>query len=228
MKIRAAKIKRNTGYIDFKDFLNKEFSKDKEAFVPDLELSCNECHEIEDLPSNRDSILSFLVKFKADHLSDPKAVSQGTTGFKLPNDLHYVSDHSRTSVFKSLQISHFNLIFADVSELERVAKDIYSVLSSHPHFSTSDVDSYIEAVYTRSDWSSLLSNPNKTKWRKHIGSILKRRLTRDYGKIDNQNDISKSLGIDATGFKSLITEILSYTNIPENEMKLLKENKVIQ
>ena len=227
MKIRAAKIKRNTGYVDFNDFLNKEFSKDKEAFVPDLELSCNECDGTENFPNESDSILSFLVKFKADQLSDPKAVSQGINGFKLPNDLQYVSDHSRASVFKSLQMNHLNLIFADSPELERVAKDIYDVLSSHPHFSVSDVDGYIEAVYTRSDWSNLFSNPNKTKWKKHVGSILTRKLTRDYGKIDIQDDISKSLVIDATGFKSLIMEILSYTSFSENEMKLLKKNKVI-
>ena len=59
MKIRAKKKKssRYTAY-EFDDFLLKELSKDKELFIPDLELSCNECTESECL-ENTDSPFSF-------------------------------------------------------------------------------------------------------------------------------------------------------------------------
>lgn len=227
MKIRAAKVKRNTGYVDFNDFLNKEFSKDKEVFIPDLELSCNDCDSVEDFANHRDSTLSFLVKFKADQLSDPKAVSQGASGFNLPDSLNYVSDSSRPSIFRSIQLNHFNLVFSNASDLVQVAEDIFEDLNSHPHFAASDVDSYLETVYSRSDWGGFASNPNKTKWKKHIGNVLKRRLHRDYGKVDNQKEIVNSLGIDAAGFKNLIADILKYTSFSENETALLKANYVI-
>lgn len=228
MKIRSAKNKRKTGYVNFDDFLLKEFSKDKEEFHPDMALSCNECFNQEDFVAARDSTLSFLVEFKADALEDPAAVKGGLKGFIVPDDVTYEKDSSQPKPFKSLQEQHYNLLFNDDAEVCRVAQDIFNNLKGcSVQYDLVDIDSYLLSVYSRNDWIDLLKLPNKSEWKKFIGAVLKRKLRIVYGDVDRESDIISAMKMDPTGFKSLICEVLNYSNFSGQQMTLLQKHDAI-
>ncbi len=228
MKIRSAKVKRKTGYVNFDDFLLKEFSKDKEEFHPDMMLSCNECFDKEDIATDSDSVLSFLVKFKADVLGDPAAVKGGLKGFILPVDVTYEKDSSQPKPFKSLQEQHYNLLFSSDTEVRRVAQDIFNNLTGlSVEHDLVDIDSYLLSVYGRGDWNNLINLPNKSEWKKFIGAVLKRKLRNVHGEVDKESDIKSAMNMDPTGFKSLIGEVLKYSNFSGPQMTLLQKHGAV-
>ncbi|MEN0059405.1 MAG: hypothetical protein AAGB31_11270 [Bdellovibrio sp.] len=227
MKVRAAKLKRKSGYVDFSDFLNKEFSKDKEKFEPDWELSCNECYDDENFEQDQDSVLSFLIKFKAELLSDPEAVKQGVAGFILPPHLNYQQDSTRRNTFKSVELNHYNLIFRDVQEIQQTAQAVFQNSSLQQRFAASEVDLYLEGVYLRQDWAALLNKNNKKKWRQYLGTLLKKRLKADYGENKTQEEVERNMKVDPDGFSKLISEIARYSSFVEPQLSLFKANKLL-
>lgn len=227
MKIRSAKTKRKTGYVDFNDFLLKEFSKDKENFIPDMTLSCNECLAQEDFAKDQDSVLSFLVKFKADVLEDPAAVKGGVKGFRLPDDLNYQKDDSQAKAFKTLQKNHYNLLFKDEMEVRNTAANIFNTSGLSIECDINAIDDYLYSVYLRDDWVNLLNLPNKNEWKKFIGGVLKRKLRDVHGYIDKESQIKAALAMDSNGFRHLAGEVLKYSNFSEPQEALLRKHNVI-
>lgn len=219
MKIRSRKTNRNTEY-DLEDFLLKEFSKDKELFVPDDELSCNDCKETEDVSNNLDCPKSFLVKFKADNSKDPKAIKAYTSGFILPEDLKYEFQKS-DSFFASVSENHYNLKISG-EELRKIGKSLYEDKTKHVNYSKNDVKDYLRLSYKQKDWQNFLLQTDRTRWRLYIGKVLKETLVNDFGKIDNQN-IGEAKKIDPKGFSSRVKEISRYGGFNESERKLLEE-----
>jgi hypothetical protein len=218
LKIRARKTNRNTLY-DLEDFLLKEFSKDKENWIPDQELSCNDCQLKEDLTNSIDSPKSFLVKFKADNTTDPMAIKADTSGFILPKGLNYQFQESK-SFFKSVSKNHCNLKISG-EELRKIGVFLYEDQTNHINFPKSEVKKYLQSAYTQKDWQILFSHSEKTRWHNYMGKILKEKLVEDYGKID-QESISQAIAIDENGFLARIRDISKYNGFNENERNILK------
>ena len=206
MKIRAKKGKKNTTY-EFVDFLLREFSKDKVEYIHDDELSCNECQDVEDVENYTDSIKSFLVKLKADILSDPSAVRSGVQGFILPEEFDYEL-MKVPSFFKSITENHYNLKTTK-EKLKEIAAKIYSDKSLQIEFSKDEVNSYLLASYKQGDWDLLLNDGKKTKWQKHAGKLLKKNLVDNYGKVDSTS-VAEALKIDRAGYIEKSKEINKY------------------
>lgn len=217
MKIRARKSKRKTDY-ELEDFLLKEFSFDKEKFIPDPEISCNECLTDEDFKNHKDSALSFLIKLKADNLSDPSAIKSGVDAFVLPDDLNYKLQRV-TSAFKSVSENHYNLILSE-DELTELGRKLLVTATTHISHSSEEAKQYLLNSYQQSEWSALLNKSNKTGWRQYVGKILKERLYNEYGKIDAEN-VRGALQIDKEGFLHKVNEITRYANFDSKEMKFL-------
>ena len=218
MKIRSKKTNRNTSY-DFDDFLLKEFSKDKENYVHDKELSCNECFEIEDEANNKDDIKSFLIKFKANLLSDPKAIRSSVSGFILPSDGNYVLEKVKKSFFKSIDANHF-ILNSDESKLKNVVEQIHKDASLRIEFTKDQVNNYLLESYNQKDWDTLLQDSNKKKWRKHLGKCLKQSLVDTYGKIDAEN-IKEGIRLDRSGITKLTQEVKNFNAFSDNELTLV-------
>lgn len=218
MKVRSRKTNRNTHY-EKDDFLLKEFSKDKEIFVPDRELSCNECAQQEDLANHVDSPLSFLVKFKGDNSKDPKAIKAETSGFILPDDLNYEKQVSK-SFFKSVSHNHYNALLTE-GELRELSENLYRNQSSERTFTKEEVKSYLRIAHGQKDWQKLLNSPDRTRWRKFVGKALKQRLNQKFGKIDSLG-ISKALECDRTGFIADVQEVAQYGGFNSVEQDALR------
>ncbi len=214
MKIRARKTNRKTPY-ELEDFLLKEFSIDKEKYVHDNELSCNECQETEDEVNHKDSVKSFLVKFKADKLSDPKSVRPGVAGFVLPDEFDYELVKV-SSFFKSIKENHYNLKTTEV-ELKRIVKKIHENKFPHVEFTKNEANNYLVFSYKKNNWDLLLNDGSKTKWREYVGKLLKKNLTEDYGKIDTTN-VEEAIRIDKVGFTAKAKEITNYNGFNEQEL----------
>ena len=193
-------------------------------FVPDMSLSCNECEEIEDLPKDIDSPASFLIKFKAENLSDPKSVSQGVVGFIMPENLTYESDIPKQRFFNSIRINHFNLKFKDENELIVTATDLYENNHTHRLCDEKELIEYLKSRYTNTEWQKLLFDSNKTNWKKYVGKILKRKFKVNYGSLTTSSEIHKNLKLDKSGFEAAIKEIRLYTNFEQTEDDLLKSH----
>lgn len=219
MKIRARKSKYNTK-LDFEDFKLKEFSKDKENFVPDLELSCCDCHEFENLADNIDSPISFLIKFKADQLSDPRAVKPGVKGLILPEELSYEIEKVE-SCFKSIRNNHYNLVWKQ-KEIEQIAVELYKDGNHHIDISKSEVQNYLLSSYDQDDWKTLLARKDKEKWRKFTVRQFKDRYQESYGKI-NINEIKEALEVDSSGVNSLLSEMKSFGCFSNDELTIIDE-----
>lgn len=218
MKVRSRKTNRNTDY-KLDDFLLKEFSKDKENWVPDEELSCNDCQDKEDLENNRDNPRSFLAKFKADNCPDPRAIKADISGFVLPEELNYQFQKVE-SLFTSISSNHYNLILKG-DELKKLGTSLYEDKSTHLNFSKGEVKEYLKSSYLQRDWQNLLSQTDRTKWRAFIGKVLKSALIEDFGKID-QSNIDDALNIDPIGFRERINEISKYNGFNSTEHNILR------
>lgn len=217
MKIKADKRSRNTA-LTFNEFLLKNFSMDRIDFIPDLELSCNECN-LDNPLKNTDDVLSFLVKFKADHLRDPKAIKSGVTGFILPVNGNYRHTKVKSS-FSSIATNHYDLVLTK-AELISLAKDLYNnPSSSEMKYSTDDVSDYLIRSRNQPEWITLLGSNDKKKWRGEVGKALKRKLVKTYGTIDKEN-ISAALNIDKTDFERQVQGVMAYNGFNSSELRLL-------
>ncbi len=216
--MRARKSKYNTE-LEFEDFILKEFSKDKEVFVAALELSCCDCVENEDLHNQKDSPCSFLVKFKADQLSDPSAIKGGVAGFVLPDNMQYRFAEVE-SFFSSIRSNHYSLILND-TELQKLAKNIYQNHTAKKiNFTHKQVDEYLYKSYQQAAWATLLANARKTKWKKYIKRVLLNMYDAIYGKIEPQA-VKEAYKIDPTGFKELLAEMKKMGCLRSKELKMI-------
>lgn len=223
MKVRSRKTNRATSYA-LDDFMLKEFSLDKEVYIPDTELSCNECFEEESESQQKDSPLSFLVKFKGDNLSDPKAIKAQTTGFKLPDDLDYRRVESN-SFFVSVAKNHYNL-HIQAEQLKELGSRLYRSEETQFHFSKKQVNNYLIRSYNHPDWQMLYENENKTKWRQYMGRILKKTLVEQYGPVDERS-VTEALAIDKAGFLALAKDVAAFGGFAKPEMELLTEKGLL-
>ena len=217
MKIRSRKTNRNTSY-ELADFLLKEFSKDKETFIPFEELSCNECNDIEDISNDIDCPKSFLIKFKANNLPDPKAIKAEISGFILSEDLTYSPDKV-VSHFKSITENHYNLKVSG-DKLRKIGTELHASDANHVNYTKQEVKEYLRSSYQQKEWSKLLQLADRTKWRIFVGKTLKESLISDFGKIDNTG-ISEAINIDKEGFIKRIKEINSYNGFNKEELTYL-------
>ena len=131
--------------------------------------SNNKCKANEEYVSDEDSILSFLIKFKATHVGPP-GVTAGLEAFMLPEKLPTESkrmtfkkdDNTREAkangkfFFPSIHKNHYNLELKDLAQkillIEEIRQNTYS---RHKHFSSIEISEYLFKVAkdpTRSDW----------------------------------------------------------------------------
>lgn len=223
MKIRSRKTNRNSPF-ELEDFLLKEFSKDKETFIADTELSCNECDEQESVAVHRDSPLSFLVKFKMDNSKDPKAIRAITSGFILPPDLTYEHQPSE-SLFSSVAQNHYNLHATEV-ELRDLAKQLYAEDSMHVNFLKADVKRYLCGAVHQEEWHNALARSDRTKWRAFVARALKAALIADYGPIE-ATAVEEALAIDREGFLAKVRTVKEYGGFNGAELSLLRQHKSV-
>lgn len=221
MKIRSRKTNRNSRY-ELDDFLLKEFSKDKETFIADTELSCNECDEQESVAVHRDSPLSFLVKFKMDNSKDPKAIRGITSGFILPPDLTYEHQPSE-SLFSSVAQNHYNLRTTE-TKLRNLAAQLFADDSMHIGFKKDEVKSYLCGAVHDEDWHNALARPDRTKWRAFVAKALKAALVADYGPIE-ATAVEEALAIDSEGYLARVRTVREYGGFNEAELSLLGQYK---
>lgn len=221
MKIRARKSNYNT-QPDFEDFKLKEFSKDKEKFIPDLQLSCCDCIELEDLTMPKDSPKSFLVKFKADNLSDPQPIKPGLKGFILPEDGYKYSFDAAKSNFASSRTNHFNLEL-DVGKLETLAELLFTKKEQLVDITQVEVADYLIESCEQGEWESLLERADKSKWKKFLKSKLNDKYKSVYGKFD-KHDISEAVRLDRTGLISLVSLMKKHNCLEAKDSILIDES----
>lgn len=215
MKIRASKLKANTEY-DYDDYLLKEFSTDKEKFIPDLELSCCLCYEQENEVLDQDSILSFLVKFKADNMKDPQIIKPGLKGYLLPENLNY-EFKTVASTFKSIQENHYNLLL-DEKGLLILAKKMFKdkVLS----FSSGQLDNYIIGSCDQRDWKKLYELDNKKEWKKHLRKKLRQQYDEAYGKFELA-PVKEAYEMDPGGVVAAVKLLKQFDFLNPDELTLI-------
>lgn len=203
------KVSKNLHYIDktLEEFLLTEFSQSLEEFVPDLSLSCNECHEIENEESQQDSIFSFLLKFKADKLGDPKAIQSGLAGMILPESPNYTFEKTDgdDSFFRSVKNNHYDLKLTE-DQLRALAATLYNDSSLHKVYPIEDVRKYLVKNYNRTEWNALLSNPKKRTWKKFLRDALKRQFRSTFCEIE-KSELRQMEQTDPQGLRQAITKL---------------------
>lgn len=207
MKIRGLKNIHDTGKT-YEEFKLTEFSKDLTEFIPDTNLSCNECSEKEDEIKVVDSVLSFLVKFKADKLSDPRRVRKdGVSGIELPSDkkYKYVKEKGDASFFTSVRENHFNLKLNE-KEVEEVAKYAFSKIEKVHTFNPEEVSSYLISRYETKEWKNLFADSKKKNWRKFLKKSLKTDFKKTYCELD-KTELKRMLDTDPEGLKKCILKL---------------------
>lgn len=219
MKVRAQKSGYNTA-LEFDDFLLKEFSKDKEKFEPDTELSCCECFDSNDEVKHEDSAKTFLIKFKADNLGDPQPIKPGVKGFILPEDGFTYTYQSVTSNFQSIRDNHYNLNL-NRPQIDRLARILYGNSGSTLDFSQKDVADYLTQSCLNKEWQSLYNQATKSKWKKFLRSKLREKYKCSYGEF-NKTEILEALKIDRAGITDLVSTLRQYDFLEPAEKVLLK------
>lgn len=207
MKIRAFKNIHDTDKT-YEEFKLTEFSKDLTEFIPDTSISCNECSKKEDETKPVDSVLSFLVKFKADKLSDPKRVKKdGVSGIELPTDkkYKYVKEKGDASFFTSVRENHFNLQLNE-EEVEEVAKYAFNKYEKSHTFNPDEVSSYLISRYETKEWRNLFADSKKKNWKKFLKQSLKSHFKKTYCELDKA-ELERMLDTDPEGLKKCILKL---------------------
>ena len=207
MKIRAAKNIHNTEKT-FDEFKLTEFSKDLVEFIPDLTLSCNECTTEENDQTVSDSSISFLVKFKADKLKDPRKIkNEGISGMFLPEleEYKYEKEAGEDSCFRTIKENHYNLILSE-KQLNELARDIFADTSKQvTHFSR-EVSSYIVSVHEKAEWVRLFNDAQKKNWKKYLKECLKAQFKSTYCDF-KKDELKQMLGVDPDNLKKNILKL---------------------
>lgn len=207
MKVRATKNIHNTEKT-FEQFKLTEFSKSLIEFVPDLSLSCNECADEEDDNGSMDSTLSFLMKFKADKLNDPRKIKdEGVAGIILPEGegYKYLKEEGEDSFFKTVKDNHFNLILRK-EQVEEMALDIFSNESKKRSYPSKDVNTYLVLNYEKAEWIALFGNDKKKNWNKYLKACLKEQFKLVFCDLKKE-ELIQMLKTDPDGLKTNILKL---------------------
>ena len=207
MKVRASKNIHDYQKT-FDEFKLTEFSKDRERFVPDLSLSCNECLDKEDDAQGTDSTLSFLIKFKADKLSDPRSIrDDGVSGMILPEieGLPYKKEAGAASIFKTITENHYNLELSE-AQLDWLADQVFKDKKMTVEHNASEVKDYLISSYEKTEWATLLKDAKKSRWKSYLKKSLKDQFKNQYCEL-KVAELNKMLGVDAEGLKAAILRL---------------------
>lgn len=219
MKVRASRNIHNTGK-NFDEFKLTEFSKDLVNWIPDLSLSCNECEEKEDLGKKVDGQLSFVTKFKADKLNDPRKVKQeGISGIILTedDDLKFVKEQGGDSYFHTVKYNHFNLILTEEKLLE-IALKIYSEDVKKFTFNAIQIRDYILENYETEEWKNLFLATTKTNWKKYLNEILKSKFKSIFCEL-KASELKEANRLDPEGLKKELLILKNANALNEIDLK---------
>ncbi len=223
MKVRAG---RNVYFtpLTFEEFKLVEFSKDRLRWIPDDQLSCNQCDDEEDAAKDKDSALSFLTKFKADHLGDPKKVrSDGVVGYVLNEgkSYDYRKEPGAPSNFRSVAVNHYNL-YANSDELEEFALSVYSDQSKQAQYSAEQVGKYLLNSYERAEWATLLGLNDRKSWKKFVRALLVKRFELRYGPI-SRADLRKADKLDPADLRANLKILNDYGCLKPKDLEEIRQ-----
>ena len=205
MKVRASKNLHYTGKT-LDEFKLTELSKNLDVFTPALSLSCNHCEKEE--TERQDSVLSFLIKFKADKISDPqKFIPNGVEGLMLPETekYNYQKEKGEGSFFTSLVENHHNLNLTS-EQVEGLAQELYSNEEKRKTFDSNIVGKYLVENYESTEWKALLSSPKKKNWKKYVKQRLKQEFRKVYCDF-KRNELENISQVDPDGVRELIKKL---------------------
>jgi len=196
--------------LSFEEFKFVEFSKSLDVLVP-VVLSCNQCEDAEDDSKNQDSVLSFLVKFKADKLGNPKKIrSEGLIGFVLPEGkgYDYRKEPGEPSGFKSVTENHFNL-YTKGTQIESIALSVYSDPNRRLRFPVEEIGDFLLSSHKKSDWATLLDQENRKNWKKFVQVLLLKKFETKYGKIE-RTELKRAYGLDPEDLRAHLEMLNEY------------------
>jgi hypothetical protein len=211
VRIRAAKF---NFYVDLSldQFKKLEFSRDLVNWIPYEELSCNTCREDGDEDNLAlDAVLTFLTKFKANNLMNPKKVlPEGLSGFVLPEGDEYdYRDKIETSgYFTSVKTHHVNL-HATPDQLERIADNIYHTQPLRLYYGAEKVNEYLFQNVHDPEWSILYVDKNRRNWKNFVKDLMLKNFVRRYRDIDRAN-LKVQYKLDSVGLTEALTELKAF------------------
>ncbi|MFL5783119.1 MAG: hypothetical protein ACJ76H_00835 [Bacteriovoracaceae bacterium] len=223
MKVRATKNIHSTEKT-FEQFKLTEFSKSLTEFIPDLSLSCNECADIEDDESSTDSRLSFLVKFKADKLNDPRKIKhEGLSGILLPEEeeFKYQEEKGEDSFFATVKNNHFNLVITQ-DQVERMALEIFSNEEKKINHNSKEVSSYLVGSYEKPEWAAFFLDTQKTNWKKYLKYSLKEHFKSTFCDF-KKAELTQMLGTDPEGLKSNLLKLNAMGCLEGSELNEIRQ-----
>jgi hypothetical protein len=230
MKIRSSRSIHITD-LSYEQFQLAEFSKNVFQFVPQDKLSCNQCENTENDSIGQDSALSFLVKYKADQLSDPRKItSEGITGYFLPEDgtFDYRQEAGADSNFSSLKANHYNL-YATTKQINDISLKVYSEARMDSRHSEKDVRDYLFSKYETTEWAALLRLKDKKGWKKFVKRILREAYESRYGEIMRE-DLKNAYALDPVKLLEELRRLKAYGCLEPkdlNEIQLVLGNSAL-
>ncbi len=222
MKIRSCRSI-HVAELSFEEFKLAEFSKDVFQFVAQDQLSCSQCENTADESINQDSALSFLVKYKADQLSDPKKIAnEGIAGYFLSEDskFNYRQEPGGDSHFSSVKVNHYNL-YLTATQLEAMSLIVYSDSQMHSEHSAKDVSDYLLYMYQTVEWAAVLALKDKRGWKKLIKRILKKSFELRYGNV-TRADLKKSNELDPVALRAELKKLNAYGCLEPKDLEEIR------
>lgn len=211
MKVRSARVSQYES-IPFEVWKKAEFSLDTEVWTPDTSLSCNECYDIQDDDQSRDSILSFLIKFRASMMGDPnKPFSGSIQGYRFPEESEefiYEASEAKKPRFESVRHSHFELKLTP-DKVEELAANLFAKRDLWESFGIDTINNFLIAERHKSEWAALLKQSDRKKWKHHIRDYLKNKLLTEHCGALEKNDIKAAYDRDDVIVGKLIKDIHS-------------------
>ncbi len=171
--------------IDSKDQIQTEFEYQEDGVDSKKQLifSNNLCSGAEKFDDGIDSVLSFLIKFKATHRGDPPD-NKGIGAIMLPQELepgeldYRKSDNSQEAkdgdnfFFSSIHENHYDLHLKSLPEkillIDYISQKREETIL---HFRPKEINDYLVGVAKRSDWEELFKK--KSGWKKGLRKGLR-------------------------------------------------------
>jgi hypothetical protein len=222
MKVRAARNIHNS-QMTLEQFKELEFSTDMENFTPDLSLSCNECHDVADEDNHQDSVLSFLLKYKADKLSDPKVVTKGVAGMILPEipDHTFEKSAGANSFFHSVKHNHYNLNVT-IAQFDALTLDIFTKSDLRKFHELKDLENYIIENHERTEWKALFADSKKKNWKRFLRESLKKDFLKNFGDI-KKRELLQAEQKDPSGVRKEIQKLDGFNCFTDREKNEIRQ-----
>jgi membrane-associated HD superfamily phosphohydrolase len=188
-------------------------------------ISNNKCFDKECEKTHKDTVLSFLTKFKASHVKPPNAgVTDGVSGIEFDDSLHTnKKKNDGAAKFQSVNEWHHDLSLGSSTDVNNLATNIGQLHK----FTVDEVMDYLLDNVDNPEWQAIRSdkkNKNFKKWNNLFRIALVKEFETSTGTKVEKHALEKEYKLDAGKIENGIKKLLKYNAIADDKkIKMVKK-----